>query len=45
MVLKDCLEWGKSLKIIGIFYFEYFISFIIIKKRIYGVVKVYKCCL
>lgn len=33
MVLKDCLEWGKSLKIICIFYFEYFISFIIIKRE------------
>lgn len=27
MVLKDCLEWGKSLKIICIFYFEYIVFY------------------
>lgn len=27
MVLKDCLEWGKSLKIICTLYFEYIVFY------------------
>lgn len=33
MVLKDCLEWGKSLKIIRTLYFEYFTSFTTTKRE------------